>query len=61
MFIASVITGWFVARDAADFDLIQLAIALLLIIFFIMVGAFWPYLDAWVRNRRHPESRADSF
>ncbi len=44
MFIASVVTGWFVARDAADFDLIQLAVALMLIIFFIAIGVFWPYL-----------------
>ena len=47
MFIASIITGWFVARDAANHEVIEMAVSLLLIIFFIAVGIFWPYLVAW--------------
>jgi hypothetical protein len=52
MFIASIITGWFVARDTASLDVIEMVVSLLLIIFFLAVGAFWPYLVAWFANRR---------
>ncbi len=52
MFLASIITGWFVARDTASLDVIEMVVSLLLIIFFLAVGAFWPYLAAWFANRR---------
>jgi hypothetical protein len=52
MFIASIITSWFVARDVASLDVIEMVVSLLLIIFFLAVGAFWPYLAAWFANRR---------
>jgi hypothetical protein len=52
MFIASIITGWFVARDVASLEVIEMVVSLLLIIFFLAVGAFWPYLAAWFANRR---------
>ena len=32
MFIASIITGWFVARDAENLEVIEMAVSLLLII-----------------------------
>ena len=52
MFIASIITGWFEARDTASIDVIEMVVSLLLIIFFLAVGAFWPYLVAWFAERR---------
>ena len=52
MFIASIITGWFVARDTASLDVIDMVVSLLLIIVFLAVGAFWPYLIAWFADRR---------
>ena len=52
MFIASIITGWFVARDTASLDVIDMVVSLLLIIVFLAVGAFWPYLIAWCADRR---------
>ena len=52
MFIASVITGWFVARDTTSLDVIEMVVSLLLIIAFLAVGAFWPYLVAWFADGR---------
>jgi len=57
MFIASIVTGWFVARDAANLKVIQMAVSLLLIIFLIAVGITWPYFVAWFANWR-AESRS---
>lgn len=55
MALAGVIAGWFVARDAANFGVIQLVVSLLLITFVVAVAAFWPSLVAWLRNRRRPD------
>jgi hypothetical protein len=61
MFIASIITGWFVAHDTASLDVIEMVVSLLLIILFLAVGAFWPYLVAWFADRRATRrSRAPS-
>ena len=47
-----IITGWFVARNIPSIDVIEMVVSLLLIIFFLAVGAFWPYLVAWFAERR---------
>jgi hypothetical protein len=52
MFIASIITCWFVARDTASLDVIEMVVSLLLIIVFLALGASWPYLVAWFADRR---------
>jgi hypothetical protein len=39
MFAASIITGWSVAQDAANFEVMEMEVSLLLIIFFVGVGA----------------------
>jgi hypothetical protein len=54
MLVAGVIAGWFVARDAAKFGLLQMMISLLLITAFLAIAAFWPSWAAWFRNRRGP-------
>src|SRR5580700_11725154 len=68
MFIARVITGWFVARDAANFSFIQMAVSLLLMIFFIAVAteaALGILNYGWEKLRlskvyagHHPDNRA---
>jgi len=60
MAIAGVIAGWFVARDAANFGVIQLVVSILLISFFVAVAAFWPSLMAWFRHRRGPDDQSKS-
>jgi hypothetical protein len=51
VFIASIIKGWFVARDTASLDLTEMVVSLLLTIVFLAVGAFSPYLVAWFADR----------
>jgi hypothetical protein len=58
MFIASIITGWFVARDAENLEVIEMAVSLLLIIAFIGVGIFWPYLMTWFADWRAGRERS---
>jgi hypothetical protein len=57
--VAGVITGWFVARDATNFGLTQMAVAILLMIFFLAGAAFWPSLVAWFRHRPEPQGRTN--
>jgi len=59
MALAGVVTGWFVAREAANFGLFQMVVAILLLVFFVAVAAFWPSLAGLLRNRREPEDRAN--
>jgi uncharacterized membrane protein len=51
-FIASIITGWFVARDTASFDVIEMAVSLLLVIVLLALGVFCPDLVAWFADPR---------
>ncbi|HWT96828.1 MAG TPA: hypothetical protein VN229_04415 [Terriglobales bacterium] len=44
------IAGWFFAKDQPNFSVIQMAIAVLLLVFFVFVIGFWP------RRWRHPFS-----
>jgi hypothetical protein len=60
MAVAGVITGWFVATDAANFGLIQMVVSILLMTFFIAVAAFWPNLRAWLRHSPKPDDRKSS-
>ena len=50
--VAALITGWFVARDAPNFGIVQLAVGLLLVTAFLAVAAFWKQLLAWLKRRR---------
>ncbi len=60
MSLAAVITGWFVARDAANFGIVQMVVSLLLISLFVAIAAFWPSLLSWFRSRHRPQDRTDS-
>ena len=42
LMIAGVVTGWFVAKEAPNFGVIQMMTALLLLTLFVAVVAFWP-------------------
>jgi type II secretory pathway component PulJ len=39
---AGTVTGWFVAKDAPGFGVIQMMVAILLLALVIAVIAFWP-------------------
>ncbi len=39
---AGLVTSWFVAKDAPNFGLIQLSVALMLFMLVLFVLAFWP-------------------
>ena len=39
---AGVVTGWFIAEDAANFGVVQMMVALLLLTLTVAVVAFWP-------------------
>lgn len=52
--LAGVITGWFVATDATNFSLIQMAVAVVLLTLFVALAAFWETVMGWLRNRRRP-------
>ncbi len=48
---AGVVTGWFVAKDAPNFGVVQMMVALLLLTLVVAVIAFWP--DRWkIRSNR---------
>lgn len=42
---AGVVTGWFVAKDAPNFGVVQMMVALLLLTLIVAIIAFWP--DRW--------------
>jgi hypothetical protein len=52
MFAAAIIAGWFVARDAVNFGVIQLVAALFLITAFVAVAAFWEALAERLKSKR---------
>jgi len=54
MVVAGVIAGWFVASDSRNFDLVQMAVALILITFVVFVAAFWPAISAFLGRGGKP-------
>ncbi|MBA1159082.1 hypothetical protein [Microvirga mediterraneensis] len=51
LIVAGVVTGWFVAKDAPNFGVIQMMVALLLLTLIVAVIAFWP--DRWKFKPHH--------
>ncbi len=51
MFFAAIIAGWFVARDAVNFNVIQMVVALFLITAIVAIAAFWETLSDWLKAR----------
>jgi hypothetical protein len=48
-----IVTGWFVAKDAPNFGVIQTMTALILLTLVVAVGAFWPAGWTISLNRLH--------
>ena len=40
--LAGVVAAWFVAPESDNFDIVQMAIALFVVVFFVAIAAFWP-------------------
>lgn len=52
LFLAAIITGWFVAEDAPNFSVIQMVVAVFLLTIFVGLAAFWETVMDWIRERR---------
>jgi hypothetical protein len=50
MLVAAVIAGWFVARDAANFTIVQMVVAVFLLTALVAVAACWEVLRSWLRE-----------
>lgn len=57
MVLAGIVASWFVVRDAANFSIIQMTIALLLLTLCAALAAFWSSLWAWFKDRWRPKER----
>lgn len=51
MAAAAFIASWFVAEDAANFDVVQMAFAVLLITSVVAILTFWQTLVSWFKSR----------
>lgn len=47
--VSGFIASLFVARDALNFGLVQMTIAVLLFTLFVAFLAFWPMLKEWIK------------
>jgi hypothetical protein len=52
MIFAAVIASYFVARDAQNFSIVQMTVALLLITALVGLGAFWEFVIDWFRTKK---------
>lgn len=57
LIVAGTITGWFVARDATNFGVLQMFIMLMLITITVAGVALWPVLFNWIKQRKYPPNR----
>jgi hypothetical protein len=51
MLFAAIIAGWFVARDAVNFNIIQMVVAVFLITAIVAIAAFWETLSDWFKSK----------
>ncbi len=42
LIVSGTVTGWFIAKDAPNFEIVQMAVALILVALIVFVLAFWP-------------------
>jgi len=56
--VAAIIAGWFVSRDAVNFTVIEMTVALFLITALIAIAAFWEILSDWWKSRAERRRRA---
>jgi hypothetical protein len=50
---AGFVASWFMTRDSPQFGLLEMAVALLLVVFIVAVLAFWPERWTHILNRLH--------
>ncbi len=50
--VAGLITSCFIARDALNFEIIKMVIAVLLFTLTVLIIAFWPTLKKWFMRMR---------
>lgn len=48
--VAGFIASWFVARDALNFDIVQMVVAIFLFTIIVAIAAFWDVLVNWLRR-----------
>ena len=53
MVIAAVIAGWFVARDAVNFSVIQMVVGLLLITTLVAIAACWEMIADRLKSKKN--------
>jgi hypothetical protein len=53
LIVAGFVVSWFVAKDAPQFGVMQMAVALILFIFIVAVLAFWPERWTHLVSRLH--------
>jgi len=55
LIVAGFVASWFVAKDAPQFGLVQMAVALLLFVLVVWILAFWP--QRWTLLKRDHKPR----
>ena len=51
LLVAAVIASWFVARDAVNFPVIEMVVALFLITIVVAIAAFWETISGWFERK----------
>ena len=51
MVVAGVIAGWFVARDAVNFNIVQMVVGVLLITALVALAVLWETFVEWLKRR----------
>ena len=49
MATSAFITAWFVAKDSANFGIVQMAVSVLLLIGVVAIATFWRTIVSWMR------------
>ncbi|MDI1351396.1 MAG: hypothetical protein PSV35_01290 [bacterium] len=57
LILASSIASWFVSKDALNFDVIQMVIAVGLFTLLIMIAAFWKNINHFIRRLLHKDKQ----
>jgi hypothetical protein len=52
LLLSGAITSWFVAPEAANFSVVQGAVAIVLLAFFVSVAVFWPSVARFFSGKR---------
>jgi len=53
LIVVGFVASWFVAKDAPQFGVMQMAVALILLVLVVAVLAFWPERWSRILNRVH--------